>query len=135
MDNQTATLDGYYSDLMHRGNLRTLNHAARLSSAVLHTLGFNLGRSSKRQLAKALPPELARELTRGWRLVNIRHRKLPMSEFAKDVALHSGNTDPEYAEMVTKVVFRQLKGFLDDDLRREVAKDLSPQVGAYWSEA
>jgi uncharacterized protein (DUF2267 family) len=58
-----------------------------------------------------------------------------MSKFAKDVALHSGNTDPKYAEMVTKVVFRQLKSFMDEDLRREVAKDLSPEVGDFWIEA
>lgn len=135
MSNQTITNDTFYRTIMQDGNLRTTDHASRLTFAVLHTLGFNLGGATKRKLAKALPDEMARYLTRGWRLINIRHSKLSLDRFAKDVARHNGNTDPQNAERATEVVFRQLKQLIDDDLVRAVARDLSPEVRALWNAA
>lgn len=135
MSNQTITTDTFYRTIMQDGNLRTTDHASRLTFAVLHTLGFNLSGATKRKLAKALPDEPARYLTRGWRLINIRHSNLSLDRFAKDVARHNGNTDPQNAERATAVVFRQLKKLLDDDLVRAVARDLSPEVRALWNTA
>ena len=120
---------------MEHGNLRTPQHASRLTFAVLHTLGFNLSGGVKRDLAKALPDDLGQHLTRGWRLINIRHKQLPLRDFAKDVARHNGNTDARYAESATRVVFHRLKSLIDDDLVRAVARDLSPEVRDLWNAA
>lgn len=135
MSHQTITSESFYQTIMQQGNLRTPKHAARLTFAVLHTLGFNLSGRVKRELADALPDEMAKDLTRGWRLINIRHSKLSVHDFAKDVARHSGNTDPQYAQSATKVVFKQIKKIIDDDLVRAVARDLSPDVRDFWNAA
>lgn len=128
-------LDSYYSAIMQHGKLRTPSHAARLSRAVLRTLGFNLSGGVKKKLAEALPPDLAHDLTRGWLLLHIRDRNLSLHRFAKDVARHSGNTDPQYAQMATAAVFRQIKQLIDADLSREVARNLSPEVRELWNSA
>ncbi len=135
MSNQTLSLDSFYRTIMQKGNLRTPDHASRLTFAVLHTLGFNISGGTKKDLARALPDELARDLTRGWRLINIRSSRLPLEKFMKDVARHNGNTDPKNAERATKVVFGELKQLIDDDLTRAVARDLSPEVRAFWNAA
>lgn len=135
MSNQTISIDDYYYDVMHGGNLRTPDHAARLSHAVLRALGFNLGGAAKRKLAKALPPELAHDLKRGWRLINVRHSNLSVDRFAKEVARHSGNTDPDFARTAMGAVFAQVKGLISDDVSRAVARDLSPEMRAFWNAA
>lgn len=135
MSNQTISIDDYYYDLMGAANLRTPEHAVRLSRAVLRALGFNLGGAAKRKLARALPPEPARSLTRGWRLINIRDSNLSLDKFAKDVALHSGNTDPAFAKTATQAVFAHVKGLVEEDVVRAVARDLSPEVRALWNAA
>lgn len=135
MSNHTTSLDSFYRAIMQNGNLRTPDHASRLTFAVLHTLGFNLSGGVKKKLARALPDELARDLTRGWRLINIRSGRLPLEKFMKDVARHNGNTDPKNAERAARVVFREIKQMIDDDLARDVARDLSPEVRAFWNAA
>ncbi len=135
MSDQTMQLDSFYNEVMRHGNLRSADQAARVSSAVLHTLGFNLSGGVKRELARALPAGLAHELTRGWRLIHFRNTRLPMEKFAHDVALHSGNTDPQYARMATANVFGQLKQLIDANLSQRVAKDLSPEVRDLWNAA
>ena len=135
MSTQTMTLDTYYTEVMQGARVRTVDHAARLSSAVLHVLGFSLSGGVKRKLAKALPSDLGRQLTRGWRLINVRDHKQTRHKFLKDIGLHSGNTDPQYAEMATSAVFHQIKQFIDGDLSRQVAKDLSPEVRDLWNAA
>jgi uncharacterized protein (DUF2267 family) len=135
MSNQTIAIDDYYYDLMRQGNLRTPDHAARVSHAVLRALGFNLGGATKSKLAKALPPELARDLKRGWRLINIRSSNLSLDKFASDVARQSGNTDPDFAKTAIRAVFAQIKSLVDDDVTRAVARDLSPEVRALWNAA
>lgn len=135
MTQQTATLDNFYADVMRQSKQPTPEHAARLTGAVLHALGFNLSGSIKRELARALPPDLAHQLKRGWRLLHIRNSRLSLEDFASDVALHSGNTDPLYGRMATAAVFGQIKRLIDDDLSRKVAKDLSPEVRDLWQSA
>lgn len=125
-------LDAFYQSMMQAGNLRTPKHASRLTFAVLHTLGFNLSGSVKRDLAKSLPEDLAKSLTRGWRLINIRHKNLSLHDFAKDVARNSGNTDAAVAETRTRLVFHQIKKLLDGNLIHEVGRDLSPEVRDAW---
>lgn len=129
------TAERFYTDVMQHGKLRTPGHAQRLTGAVLHTLGFNLSSGIKRELARALPPALAGELTRGWRLAHFRNTRISLEDFAADVALHSGNTDPLYNRMATAAVFGQIKRLIDDDLSRKVAKDLSPEVRELWNSA
>lgn len=129
------TLDNFYQSMMQNGNLRTTGQASRMTFAVLRALGFNLSRSVKGELAKALPDELARELKRGWRLVNIRHKNLSLEAFAKDVARNSGNTDVQVGKMTTRLVFHYLKKLIDDDVSRKVAKDLSPEIRDWWNAA
>lgn len=134
---QAATVDrdSFYKDVMRIGNLRTAAHAERWTYAVLRTLGFNLSGGTKRELAKALPEELGRHLKRGWRLINIRRSELSLDNFAKDISLLSGNTDREVAKVVTQIVFRQLKGLVNDRVSRSVVRDLSPEVGDFWEAA
>ncbi len=128
-------LDSFYAEVVRRGNMRSADQAALVSSAVLHTLGFNLSGGVKRELAHALPEHLARQLTRGWRLIHFRNTYLPLEKFAADVGLHSGNTDPQYARMATAAVFGQIKRLISDDVSRRVAKDLSPEVRDLWNSA
>jgi uncharacterized protein (DUF2267 family) len=135
MINQTTSLDAFYDGIMINGKLPTPAHAARFTSAVLYTLGFNLSGGVKKKLARSLPEAIARDLTRGWRLVNVRHNQLPLRDFLKDIAMTSGNTDAQYAEMATGAIFRQIKRNLDADVAREVARDLSPEVRAFWNAA
>lgn len=135
MSHQTITSESFYQTIMQQGNLRTPKHAARLTFAVLRTLGFNLGSRVKRDLADALPEEMAKDLTRGWRLINIRHSNLSVHDFAKQVARNSGNTDPKYAQLAIKVVFKQIKEIIDDRLVRAVARDLSPDMRDFWNAA
>jgi uncharacterized protein (DUF2267 family) len=135
MNNQMAALDGFYYEIMANSKLPTPVHAARFTSAVMRSLGFNLSGGVKKKLARSLLEPMARDLIRGWRLVNIRHSQLPLRDFLKDIAMHSGNTDAQYAEMATAAVFRQIKQNLDADVSREVARDLSPEVRAFWNAA
>lgn len=135
MNNQTMTLDTFYSGVMRQGKLPTTAHAARTTSAVLRALGFNLSGSVKKKLAQALPEGMDKELTRGWRLINIRHSNLSLRDFLKDIAMHSGNTDAQYAQMATAAVFHFIKQQLDESVSREVARDLSREVRDFWNAA
>jgi uncharacterized protein (DUF2267 family) len=135
MINQMTTIDAFYNGVAQMGKLPTPAHAARVTSAVLHTLGFNLSGGVKKKLAQALPEVMAHDLRRGWRLINIRHNNLPLRDFLKEVALHSGNTDAQYAEMSTAAVFHHIKRNLDADVSREVARDFSPELRDFWNAA
>lgn len=135
MTDEATAVDSYYQHIMQLGSLRTPAHAVRVNEAVLRALGFNLSRGVRRDLGKALPAELGRELTRGWRLIHFRNRNITFRQFAQSVARMSGNTDPQHAEHVMSVVFSQLKRLVDDDLVREVARDLSPELRSVWTSA
>lgn len=135
MSNDATAPESYYHSILSMGKLRTVGHASRLSKAVLHALGFNLSGPVKKKLAESLPENLSRELTRGWRLIHFRNTKLTALEFAKDVSLHSGNTDAQVGLMATQAVFHSLKQLIDGDLSHEVAKDLSPELRKLWNTA
>jgi uncharacterized protein (DUF2267 family) len=135
MADDTSSLDQYFQGIRVRGKQRSFDHAVRISHAVLHTLGFNLSSGVKRKLADSLPEELARQLKRGWRLIHFRDRNITLQQFSKDVSLHTGNTDPQFAETTTRAVFHNLKLLIDDNLNREIAKDLSPELRRVWNAA
>lgn len=135
MSNQAASMQTFYQSVETQARLPTASHAERWTEAVLRTMGFNLGGGTKRELAKALPEELARQLTRGWKLINLHNPYLTQEAFLKQVALRSGNTDQDYARKATTAVFRNLKSFTDSDLQREITRSLPREVGKLWDEA
>ncbi|MFO7662393.1 MAG: DUF2267 domain-containing protein [Chloroflexota bacterium] len=135
MTHSATTLEQYYQGIEVQGNQRTPEHAVRVSDAVLRTLGFNLSGGVKRKLVDSLPEELGRKLKRGWRLIHFRNRNITLQQFSKDVGLHTGNTDPQFAETITRAVFHNLKMLIDDDLNREIAKDLGPELRRAWNTA
>ena len=63
---QTATnnLAQYYETVQSRGKILTAKQAKMWSHAVLTTMGIDMSRGVKKELAKALPEELAEQLTR-----------------------------------------------------------------------
>jgi uncharacterized protein (DUF2267 family) len=135
MTHSSTTLEQYYQGIEVQSNQRTPEHAVRVSDAVLRILGFNLSGGVKRKLVNSLPEELGRKLRRGWRLIHFRNRNITLKQFSKDVSLHTGNTDPQFAETTTRAVFQNLKQLIDDDLNREIAKDLSPELRRAWNTA
>jgi uncharacterized protein (DUF2267 family) len=135
MAGDASSLEQYFQGIKVRGKQRTVDHAVRISYAVLHMLGFNLSGGVKRKLTDSLPEELSRQLNRGWRLIHFRNRNITLQQFSKDVSLHTGNTDPQFAETSTRAVFHNLKQLIDYDLIREIAKDLSPELRRVWNAA
>ena len=135
MNNQDLTLDSFYLNVENDARLPTAAHAERWTSAVLRTLGFNISGGAKRDLAKALPPELAGQLTRGWKLINLHNPRLKQNAFLKEVALRSGNTDQGYSRLATTAVFRNLKTYIDHNLEREIARSLPEDVSKLWEQA
>ncbi len=135
MANQVSTLDTFFTQVQHDAGLRTAEHADLWTEAVLRTLGFTLKGGAKRDLAKALPDELAAELKRGWRLINFRDPNLTEAEFVKQVAYRSGNTDGAYSRIATSAVFRNLKTLISSDASDSVADDLPEEVARLWVEA
>lgn len=135
MANQVTTLDTFFAQVQHDAGLRTPAHADLWTEAVLRTLGFTLKGGAKRELAKALPDELAAELKRGWRLINFRDPNLTEEEFVKQVAYRSGNTDGIYSRIATSAVFRNLKTLISTEVNDSVVDDLPPEVAQLWKEA
>ena len=128
-------LTSYYQTIQTQGNLRTLQHAQRWSMAVLKTLGFNLDGRTKKRLAKALPQELATNLTRVFWLAHFRNGNLPVHDFQNQVSRRSGNSDPNFAKTPILAVFSGLKAMIDKDMQTAVSKTLSPEVRALWDKA
>lgn len=135
MNNQALTLESFYLNVENDARLRTKAHAERWTNAVLRSLGFNLSGGTKHDLAEALPPELSRQLTRGWKLINFHNPRLTQEQFLKEVALRSGNTDEAYSRLATTAVFRNLKTYIDDNLEREITRSLPEDVGKLWDQA
>ncbi len=115
--------------------MRTEVHAKRWTDGVLRTLGVNLDRGTKKKLSEALPEELASSLTRVFWLLHFRNPQLTREEFQGMVARRSGNTDDDFAYFPTRAVFGGLKRLVDEDLQREVADNLAPDIAALWQEA
>ncbi len=130
-----SNLEQYYTFVQTNGKLRSMDHAQRWSTAVLKTLGFNLDKRVKKDLAGALPKELAHDLTRIFWLVHFRHTTISRSEFLDQAARRSGNTDVAFARYPTTAVFAGVKGMIDRQLADRVAESLSPEVRELWQQA
>lgn len=130
-----ADLTGYYQRIEENGKLRTVENAQQWSTAVLRALGTNLDRRTKKRLAKALPDELAFDLTRKFWLLHFRDKNKPSSVFLKEVARNSGNSDAQFAKYPTTAVFHELKGYAGEEVTEDVADSLAPEISALWQEA
>ena len=128
-------LDEYYQHVEEAGKLLTAEHARRWSRAVLKTLGISLDRGTKRQLAKALPEELANDLTAVFWLAHFRDPNQPLQEFLQRVARRAGNTDHQFARLPTGAVFGGINAMIDQQVRQRVAESLAPEVGNFWQQA
>ena len=133
--NENDKLIDYFTYIQKAGKLRTPSHAQRWSRAVLKTLGINLDRSTKKKLAKALPAELANDLTRVFWLVHFQNSGLTQYDFLNQVSRRAGNTDPDFARYPTTAVFHQIKAIVGKDMTSQVAKTLSPEMRQMWEEA
>ncbi|MCL4867937.1 MAG: DUF2267 domain-containing protein [Anaerolineae bacterium] len=130
-----TNLQTFYQQIKEQGHLRTLEHAQRWCQATLNMLGVNLDGRTKKALAKALPEELARPLTRVFWLLHFRNSNLPAREFQRRVGLRAGNTDWEFARLPIIAVFAEIKKQIDRDLQDQVAKTLAPEIRQLWQQA
>lgn len=132
---QDNELANFYQSVQREGKLRTEEHARRWTAATLRILGVALDGRTKRRLARALPPELSKWLTDIFWLLHFRNPRLSQGEFVKRVARRAGNTDYQFAPFPIRAVFGGVKQMLDEDLQREVAEALSPEVRDLWQQA
>lgn len=130
-----ADLARLYEGIARQGHLPTPDHARRWTESALKNLGFNLNGRAKRALAKALPKPWGAAVTGIFWLIHFPERNLTQEEFLKRVARRAGNTDAEYARYPTLAVFGAVKGLIEDDLDRRVARALPEQVRGLWQEA
>lgn len=128
-------LTAYYDHVQTAGSLRTEMHAKRWSTAVLKSLGFNLDRKTKKELANALPNELAGDLTRVFWLLHFRNQQLELNEFLNQISRRSGNSDWQFAKVPTRAVFHAVKEMVGKDLSDKVADSLAPEVSELWKNA
>lgn len=128
-------LKSYYQHIKERGSLRTHDHAIRWSNATLNMLGVNLDNRTKKALAKALPEDLGRPLTRVFWLLHFRNTNMPAKEFQRRVGLRAGNTDWEFARIPVVAVFGGVKRLINQDLQNQVEKTLSPELRQLWQQA
>ena len=128
-------LTEYFAYIQKEGKLRTPAHAQRWSRAVLKTFGINLDRGTKKMLAKALPSDLADDLTRVFWLVHFQNKGLTQYDFLNQVSRRAGNTDPDFARYPATAVFHQIKALVGQDTANQVAQSLSPEMRQMWEEA
>jgi uncharacterized protein (DUF2267 family) len=128
-------LNDFYHYVQEKGKLRTLKHAERWTDGILKTLGTSLDRKTKKELARALPEELANSLTRVFWLLHFRNPNLSSHEFQQTVARRSGNTDADFAYFPVRAVFGGVKQMIDAELADKVAETLPPEVQEIWEEA
>ena len=128
-------LNEFYEYVREKGNLRTPEHASRWSDGILRTLGVNLDRRTKKELARALPEELADSLTRVFWLLHFRDPNMTRREFQQTAARRSGNTDANFAYYPILAVFGGIKQLIDADLERKVADTLPLEVRELWQNA
>jgi uncharacterized protein (DUF2267 family) len=132
---QDNTLVNFYQDVQRAGKLRTEEHARRWTAATLNVLGVSLDGGTKKRLARALPPELSKPLTDVFWLLHFRNPRMSESEFVSGVARRSGNSDTQFAPFPIRAVLGSLKQMIDEDLQREVAEALSPEVRELWTQS
>ncbi|MCA9979532.1 MAG: DUF2267 domain-containing protein [Anaerolineales bacterium] len=128
-------LEDYYAYIQANGALRTPTHARHWSRATLNMLGVNVSRSTKKALANALPDELKADLTKVFWLAHFRDTNLSAYDFQNRVARRAGNTDAQFARIPVTAVFSALKQLAPQDIGRQVADDLSPELRAIWEKA
>jgi uncharacterized protein (DUF2267 family) len=131
----TNELDGFYTHVQEKGKLRTPEHARRWTDGVLRTLGQHLDRRTRKQLAQAVPTELADPLTRVFWLIHFRNSNLTSSEFQRRAARRSGNTDADFAFYPVRAVFGGLREMIPPDVDRAVAESLSPELTEIWQQS
>jgi uncharacterized protein (DUF2267 family) len=134
-DTNGTDLTNYYQNVQQNGNLLTSGHVQRWSNAVLWTLGLNLDRKTKKQLAKTLPEELADYLTRAFYLLHFRDKQKSSQEFFREVAKRSGNSDAQFAPIPTIAIFHEVKQFAGEDVSDKVAGSLAPEIQVVWEQA
>jgi len=134
---QTATnnLDQYYETIQKRANILTNTQAKAWSKATLNTMGLDMRRGLKKDLAKALPEELGEQLGRLFWLIHFRNTHVKAAEFQEAVSRRSGHSDKIYAKVPITAVFHALKQLLNSDLSDKVADDLSPELREIWKNA
>lgn len=130
-----AETAAYYEEVRKNGLLLTAQDAHQWSNGVLRALGLALPRGVRKDLAHALPEELAKPLSRKFWLLHFRDKHKPAAEFLKEIALMSGNTDRVFAEHPTTAVFRELKAMAGPDLSDDVAEALAPEIADLWRRA
>lgn len=128
-------LEEFYDYVQGHGKLLTNQQAQRWTDGVLRTLGMNLGKGTKKKLASALPSQLAASLTRVFWLLHFRNESIGKEEFQRTAARRSGNTDADFAQYPTLAVFGAIKQLVNDDLQREVANNLAPEISELWQKA
>lgn len=128
-------LDEFYQYVLQHGKLLTDAQVRRWSDGVLRTLGVNLDRGTKKKLASALPETLGDSLTRVFWLLHFRNPKMTRDEFQQAAARRSGNSDSDFAYYPTLAVFGGIKRLVDNDLQREVAENLAPEISELWQKA
>ena len=129
---ENKQLMSFYQYVQENGKLRTVAHAQRWADGVLRTLGICLDRGTKKKLAAALPDELASSLTRVFWLLHFRDPHLGKEQFQRMAARRSGNTDAAFAYYPTLAVFGGIKRIVNDEVQREVAENLAPEISELW---
>ena len=131
----TAELALYYDQIRQNGLLLTDQDAHQWSRAVLRQLGLELPRGVRKDLAHALPQELAAPLKRKFWLLHFRDKNKPAKQFLKQIALMSGNTDAAFARHPTTAVLHELKVLAGPDLSNDIAEALAPELAELWRRA
>ncbi len=134
-DMKNTAVAAYYQHIQEEAGLRTAPHAERWSTAVLNTLGLYLGKDEKKELAGALPDELAADLRKKFWLAHFKDADMPRQDFLERVARRSGNTDYQFAAVPTTAVFHNIKILIKQEVSQHVADSLSPDVGGLWQDA
>lgn len=134
---QTATnnLDQYYETVQEKGKILSDTQAKAWSKAVLNTMGLDMSRGLKKDLAKALPDELGEQLGRLFWLIHFRNTNVTLAEFSEAIARRSGHSDQHFAKVPITAVFHALKQLVNTDLSNKVADDLSPELREIWKNA
>ncbi len=128
-------LDHYYETVLNRGKILSDKQAKAWSKAVLTTMGIDMSRGLKKELAQALPEELGEQLGRIFWLLHFRNTNVTAAEFQEAVARRSGHSDQHFAKVPITAVFHALKQLINSDLSDKVADDLSPELREIWKNA
>jgi len=130
-----AEMTDYTARVRRNGYLLTEQDAEQWSSGVLRALGLHLPRGTRKDLAQALPEELATPLKRKFWLLHFRDKNKTAQAFLKEIGLMSGNTDAAFARYPTTAVFHEVKAMAGPDLSDEIAAALAPEISALWQAA